>query len=115
VTRDRVRGVELIPGLAAIQVAQFGVAVLLVWAVALVGVLVLVQIDGTPAWQLFGAVGVNVVALLVMLGGLPVLKARTDKELEAGYTTLASGHPEVARVHYPTGLVVREPTSQRQR
>lgn len=113
-TRDATRRVELLPGLAAIQVAWFGVAVLLVWAVAFVGVLALVQFDGTPGWLLFGAVGVNIVALLIMLGGLPVLKGRTDKELEAGYTTLASGHLEVPRVHFQTGLVVREPTAPRQ-
>lgn len=107
-TRQPVRRINLVRGLAAIQVARFGVAALLVWAVALAGVLILVQIDGIPAWLLFGAVGVNLVALLVMLGGLPVLKARREKELAAGYTTLASGHPEVARVHFPTGFVMRE-------
>ncbi|MFF2051893.1 hypothetical protein ACFVU2_09870 [Leifsonia sp. NPDC058194] len=112
---------ELLPGRTVKQwsrVGLFGIAML---AVGMLGAATcaLIIVSRTKQWDplTLGFLVVLVVGFAWVWFCYLAGNRKEERELEAGYTTAAQGNNEVARVHSPTGVVMRragEPDLSRQ-
>lgn len=103
---------QLLPGLTAKRWAAIGLMSFAAAAAGAIGAIVcaFTIVLRTQSWDPITISFVSIILVGAAFGWVCViLSDRKERaEIKAGYTTTAQGNNEVARVHSPTGVVMRD-------